>query len=112
VVKASSLLTRDHLVDDAGVEHARHEAGAKALNLVRAGLAAGEHRRRGRLDRDGLEAGLARLDHLRHAGDRAAGAHADTRISTWPSVSFQISSAVVRDGWPGWPGSSNCCGMK
>ena len=34
-----------------------------------------------------------------------------TRMSTWPSVSFQISSAVVRRWISGLAGFSNCCGM-
>ena len=38
--------------------------------------AARQHRRGVRLDGDALEAGLARLDHLAHAGDGAAGADA------------------------------------
>ena len=35
-----------------------------------------------------------------------------TKMSTLPSVSFQISSAVVRRCTSGLAGFSNCCGMK
>ncbi len=35
-----------------------------------------------------------------------------TRMSTLPSVSFQISSAVVLRWTSGLAGFSNCCGMK
>ncbi len=36
----------------------------------------------------------------------------DIRISALPSVSRQISSAVVRRCTSGFAGLSNCCGMK
>ena len=65
-----------------------------------------------RLDGDGLEARLALLDDLADAGDGAAGADAGTRMSTLPSVSFQISSAVVWRWISGLAGFSNCCGMN
>ena len=64
------------------MEIARDKARAGALNLVRAGrqLVAGQclrdHRRVGRLHRDGLKRRLARLDHFTAAGERATGAHA------------------------------------
>jgi hypothetical protein len=35
-----------------------------------------------------------------------------TKMSTWPSVSAQISSAVVARWMAGLAGFSNCCGMK
>ena len=35
-----------------------------------------------------------------------------TRMSTFPSVSRQISSAVVRRWISGFAGFWNCCGMK
>ena len=76
VVEGVVVADRDDLVDRRAVEDRRHEAGADALDLVRAGLAAGQDRAVGRLDRDDLEAGLARLQHLADAGDGAAGADA------------------------------------
>ena len=63
-------------VDEVGVEDAGNEAGADALDLVRAGLAAGEHGAVGRFDGDGLELWLALLDVAGDAGDGAAGADA------------------------------------
>jgi hypothetical protein len=36
----------------------------------------------------------------------------ETKMSTWPSVSAQISSAVVLRWMAGLAGFSNCCGMK
>src|SRR5205823_1202316 len=72
----------DHLVDDAKVQHAGNEAGADALDLVRAGLERlavhllRDDRAVRRLDGDRLEARLARLDDLADAGDGAAGADA------------------------------------
>src|SRR5262249_20377742 len=73
---------RDHLIDDGEVEDIRHEAGADALNLVRArfdrlachGLR--DDRAVSRLDRHALRGRFSRLDDLTDAGDRAAGAHA------------------------------------
>src|SRR3546814_9334079 len=53
---------------------AREEARADALNRVRAGLAARNDRRGGGLDREDLELLPRRLEHLRAAGDVAAGA--------------------------------------
>ena len=46
---------RDDLVIDRGVEDLRREAGADALDLVRAGLAARQHRRGLRLDGDDMK---------------------------------------------------------
>ena len=46
---------RDDFIDDFGVQDLGDEAGADALNLVGAGLAAGEHRRGRRLHGHGLE---------------------------------------------------------
>ena len=66
----------DDLVVDRGVEDLGDEVGADALDLVRAGGAAVEDRRLGRLDADDLHAGLAGLEHLADAGDGAAGADA------------------------------------
>jgi len=70
------FLHLDDLVDDLGVEHGGDEAGADALELVRAGGTAGEDGRTGGLDGDDLHAGLAGLQHLADAGDGAAGADA------------------------------------
>ena len=67
----------DDFVDEVGAQNLWDEARADALNLVRTGLAAGEHRTLRRLDRDGLEAtASSALMYSRHAGDRAAGADA------------------------------------
>ncbi len=52
VSNALSFETLTHLVDELGVEHARHEARADALDLVRAAAAAREHRAAFRLDRN------------------------------------------------------------
>src|SRR5580704_3869198 len=61
-----------HFVVDLGVEHLRYEPRARALNLMRSWLAAGEHRGRIRFDRDHLYARFARLQHLADAGDGAS----------------------------------------
>src|SRR5439155_11939937 len=69
-------------VDDLDVEHVGNEAGADALNGVAARLELlslhllRDDRTVDWLDRDGLHARLARLDHLADARDRATGAHA------------------------------------
>src|SRR4051794_29433449 len=60
------------LVDNLSVQHTRNETSPDALNLVWASLPARQHRRALRLDRDRLEAWLARLDHLGHTSDRSA----------------------------------------
>eukprot|EP00964_Phaeocystis_antarctica_P049540 scaffold28733_cov75-Phaeocystis_antarctica.AAC.6 len=66
-----------HLVDEAEVGVARHEARADALDLVRAlVLAAREDGAAHRLERHELALGLERLDVLRAAGQRAARADA------------------------------------
>src|SRR3546814_17315301 len=62
------------LVDQRGLEIVRHEAGADALDLVRAGLAAGEHGAVLGLDGNHPQPRLARLQRLADAGQRAAGA--------------------------------------
>ena len=66
----------DDLVDQLRLQHGGHKARADALNLVRAGSAAGEHVAVRGLDGHGPEARLARLDVLADAGQRAAGADA------------------------------------
>ncbi len=77
VAKAVSLGNGDDLVDHLAVEDGGHETGADALDLVRTGLAAGEHRRILGLQRDHLDARLLGLQHLADAGDGAAGADAE-----------------------------------
>ena len=64
------------LVVDGRVERLRHEAGADALDLVGAGLAAGEHRRVGGLNGNNLYLRVLLLEVAAGAGDGAAGAHA------------------------------------
>ena len=66
----------EHLVDQLSLQDIRHEACADALNLVRPGLAATQHRGVYWFDSNGFEAWLATLDHVGHAGDGAAGADA------------------------------------
>jgi hypothetical protein len=107
------LVVRDlhDLVIDRRIEDRRHETGADALDLVRAGIAAGQDRAVGRLDRDDLETGLPGLQHLADAGDRAAGADAGDEDVDLSVVSFQISSAVVWRWISGLAGFSNCWGM-
>ena len=85
--------------------------GADALNLVRRRLAAGEHRAFGGLNRNRLERGLARLDVLGHAGQVPPVPMPEIRMSTLPSVSFQISGPVVSKWILGLAGLSNCCSM-
>ena len=51
-------------------------------------------------------------EHLAHAGDRAAGAHAVTNASGAPFRAAPGSRVVVRRWTPGWPGCWNCCGMN
>ena len=91
----------DDFVDELGVEDAGDESRAEALNLVRAGLAAGEHRAVRRLHGDGLELGLARLDVAGDAGDGAAGADAgdedvDLAVGVFPD--FRAGGAEVNGG--------------
>ena len=66
----------DDLVIDLGVEVAGDEAGADALDRVRALGPTGQDGRGVGLDRDDLHLGTALLEHLAHAGDGAARAHA------------------------------------
>ena len=108
---ASSLVDRDHLVVDLGVEDRRDEAGADPLDLVRPGLPP---------ESTGLSAGSTAT--MRTPGLRAFSTWPtpvivppvptpETKTSISPSVSFQISSAVVRRWISGLAGFSNCCGM-
>ena len=85
---------------------------APALDLVRPGLPARDDGRVRRLGGDDLQRRLAGLHHLRAAGDRPSGPVPQTRMSTWPSVSRQISSAVVRRWMSGLAGFSNCWRMR
>ncbi len=71
----------DDLVGEAHVHDRRHEAGADALQRVQPRSAAGQHGARLRLHRHHAQAGPARLQRLRAAGERAAGADAgDDRV--------------------------------
>ena len=89
------VLYTDDLVVNLGVEHIRNEACADALNLVRAALAGGQDRRGIRLNGNNLDVRVLVLEVLAGAGDGAAGADACNKISTLPSVCFQISGPVV-----------------
>ena len=96
----------DDLVVDRRVEDLRHEVGADALDLVRAGLAAVEDRGLLRLDGDHLDVGLAVLEHLADAGDGAAGAdagHDDVDLRRrCPSRSPRPWSGGGSPGSPRW----------
>ena len=102
---------RDDLVDDLAVEHLGHEARADALDLVRAGRAAGQHRGNPPARRRPPSARAAGLQHLADARDGAARADARDEIVDSPCVSFQISSAVVRRWMSGLAGLRNCWGI-
>ena len=96
------VLDLDHLIDDVQVEHARNEAGADALDLVPArlqllrpasvcvmtGLVTGSTAMALKL---GLRFLMTSLTPVMVPPVPTP----ETRISTLPSVSFQISSAVV-----------------
>ena len=73
---AALVADLDHFVDHGAVENFGHEAGADALDLVRPGLAAGQHRAVLGLDGEDAQRRPARLEHLPDAGDGAAGADA------------------------------------
>jgi hypothetical protein len=64
------------LVDELGVEDLGDEAGADALDLVRAGLAAGEDGAVGGFHGDGPEVGVAGLHVLADPGEGSSGADA------------------------------------
>ena len=87
----------------AGIPHARHETGADALDRVRALLPTGQHRRGIRLDATILTPGFWPSSFADAGHQSTAGADAGNEISTWPSVSRQISSAVVLRWISGWP---------
>ncbi len=87
-------------------QHRRDEARADALDLVRAGTAAGEHRRGRGLDGDHLDVLVALLQERAGAGDRPAGADAgdevvDLAVQRLP----QLRAGRAGSGRPGWPGS-------
>src|SRR6185312_4663480 len=64
----------DDLVDHGTVEDIRNEPCADALDLVRGMLPAGKYRAFLGFHRDDPQRRLARLEHLPHPGDGAAGA--------------------------------------
>ena len=85
---------------------------ADALDLVRPGRAAGQHRRGGRLDGDHPHGWLARLQHLADAGDGAAGADAgDHRVHRARRCRSRSPRRWRRGGSAGLAGFSNCCGI-
>src|SRR3981189_2356965 len=65
---------RRDFVDDRAIENVGNEPRPDALDLVRAGLPAGQDRALGGLDRDDAQRRPARLEHMADAGDRTAGA--------------------------------------
>src|SRR3546814_20741054 len=99
------------LVDQRGLEIVRHEAGADALDLVRAGLAAGEHGAVLGLDGNHPQPRLARLQRLADAGQRAAGADGgDDDVDAagsvapdlprwWAAVDFRVGPTGHAPGW-------------
>ncbi len=97
-----------------GVHDGRDEAGADALDRVRARLAAGQDRRKRRLDREDLEVRPFLLEHLGAAGDVPAGADAgDQGVERMcRAKSRRISCAVVRRWTSRLAGFSNCCGIQ
>ena len=74
--------------------------------------AAGQHRRGGGLDRDHRTDGLRSLRTSPTPLMVPPVPTPATKMSTVPSVSRQISSAVVARWMAGLAGFSNCCGMK
>ena len=74
-LKASSLATVSAPESKLRIQILGNETGPNALDLVRAGLAAGNHGRVGRLDRHRFEVRLVATDIAGRAGDRAARAH-------------------------------------
>ncbi len=92
-------------------EHLGHEARADPLDGVRPRLTAREDRRSRRLDGDGANDGFRAL-RPGHPRERPARPDAGHERRAAPSVSAQISSAVVRRWTSGFAGLLNCCGMK
>ncbi len=88
------------------VEHLGHEAGADPLDLVRAGRAAGEHRRGRRLDRDDQRLRAALAQHAADPGDRPAGADAgdegaDLAVGVAPDLLGRAAAMDLRVGGVG-----------
>ena len=111
---ASSSLTGDHLVDQLAVEHRRDEARADALDAVRSGASAREHRRAARLDRDDPQLRVGVLAQvLAHAGDRARRCPLPPRARPrCPSSARSISGPVVRRWASGLAGLENWSGRN
>ena len=93
----------------------RNKSRARALNFVRAGLdrLSGKRlrndRRIFRLNRDGLERRLLRLDHFRAAGDGAAGADGgDESVNLAIRVAPKFEGGGFRGRIAGLAGLSNC----
>src|ERR1019366_959517 len=63
----------DDFIDVIAAEDAGHETAADSLNFVWPGRSAGEHGTIGRLDGNGFERRLLRLNVIADAGDGAAG---------------------------------------
>ena len=111
MAKAVSFADAHHFVDQLALENARHEAGADALNAMRAGQAARQHGAVFRLDSDHLQASFTRLQHFADAGDGAAGTDAgnhgiDRAVAVAPD--FLGGRMMVRP--PDWPGSRTAAG--
>ena len=94
---------RDDLVDHVPVQDRRHEPGADPLDPVRPRRPAREHRRGGRLDRDDPHLGIALLQDLAHARDRAARAdrrheHVHAAVQVRPDLLRRRAPVHLRVG--------------
>ena len=69
----------DDLVINAGIQHVRHKARTNALDLVRTRSALAQDRGGGGFHGDDLDSGLALLEELARAGQRAARADASNK---------------------------------
>ena len=69
------LIDRARFVVDVLGQVRRPESRRRALDAMRAALAGGEQRRRGRLERDDAGAAARRLQGARHAGEHARRSH-------------------------------------
>ena len=103
----------DHFVVHLRVEDLRHEARRRSLAACAVPVSPPESTS----DCPGstvtiVTLGLRCFEHLPDTGDRAAVPTPATTTSTLPSVSRQISSAVVRTVDLRIGRVSNCCGMK
>ena len=94
----------DDLVVHVLVEDVRHETGADALDLVVARLAARQHRRRRRLDRDDRDAGHRLAQHLADPGDGSPGAHPGDESVDAVELLATTRARSSRDGPPDWRG--------